>query len=176
MICLVDERISKKAEAELERLGFHTLRMPSYENLGSAVCSHPDMLLFYHSGNIITSRDYYERNPDIFDEIKRFSNASVTLSEDTPNPSYPYDSVFNALVIDDCILLKEDTVSKSIKDYAKEQKLRVINTKQGYPACTVLAFGRSAITADRGILRALKPFDIKTTEISNSDTNCPAIV
>ena len=40
-----------------------------------------------------------------------------------------------------------------------------MNTKQGYPACSVLHFGNSAITADRGLAQVLSENGIKVTLI-----------
>ena len=51
--------------------------------------------------------------------------------------------------------------------------LTSVNVKQGYPACTALAFGNSAITADRGMMAALTSREIKTTLISTADISLP---
>ena len=70
MICLVDERISEKCERSLLKQGFRIIKMPNSDNLGPAVAAHPDMLLFYHHGNLITSSEYCDKVPYIFSDIK----------------------------------------------------------------------------------------------------------
>ena len=155
MVCLVDERISQKCERGLMKHGFRVIKMPRSDKLSDAVASHPDMLIFYHNGNIITSANYCERFPYVFSDIRELSNAAITFTEDTQEPKYPKDAIFNALCADEYIFLKEDTVSQAVKDFAKKEGLKTVNVNQGYPACTVLTFGRYAITGDNGMAEAL---------------------
>lgn len=173
MICLVDERISEKCERGLLKRGFRVIKMPGSDRLSPPVSAHPDILLFYHNNNIITSAEYCEKFPYVFSYIREFSEASITFTSDIQEPKYPNDAIFNALAIGDCIFLKEDTVSDSIKTYAKKNGLRIISVKQGYPACTALAFGCSAITADEGMKRALTQAGFCVTLISNGDISLP---
>lgn len=173
MICLVDERISNKCERALLKRGFRVIKMPPSDRLGTAVASHPDMLLFYHRGNIITSAEYCEKFPCVFSDIREFSNATLTFADELYAHDYPNDAIFNALTIGEFIFIKEDTASLAVKGYAKRAGLTVVPTKQGYPACTVLPFGNSAITADRGIADTLTKQGIKVTLISNGDITLP---
>lgn len=173
MICLVDERISEKCERGLLKRGFGVIKMPRSEKLGTAVASHPDMILFYHSGRLITSSEYCESFSYVFSDIREFSNASLTFTSDVQGPTYPKDAVFNALCANGYIFLKWDTVSEAIKEFAENQGLTAVRVKQGYPACTVLAFGNNAITADRGMAEALSSVGIKVTLISNGDISLP---
>ena len=69
--------------------------------------------------------------------------------------------------------LKEDTVSKGIISYANARGMDIIPTKQGYPACTVLAFGNSAITADCGMAKLLSENGVCVTLIENGEILLP---
>lgn len=173
MICLVDERISEKCERSLLKRGFRVIKMPRSKNLGSSVASHPDMLLFYHNGTLITSSEYCDEIPYIFSDIREFSSTSFIFTSDTQKPSYPQDAIFNALCIGEHVFLKEDTVSDAVKEYTGKRGLTPVAVKQGYPACTVLAFGNNAITADLGMASALSKAGIKVTLISNGDISLP---
>ena len=173
MICLVDERISEKCERSLLKRGFHVIKMPRSKKLGDAVASHPDMLLFYHGGRLITSSEYCESFPYIFSDIRERSKTSLTFTDDTQEPVYPKDAVFNALCIGEYIFFKEDTVSEAIKDYALDNAITSVPVNQGYPACTALVFGNSAITSDSGMARALSKVGINVTVISNGDISLP---
>ena len=174
MICLVDERISEKCERALRIRGFNVIRMPADKRLGEAVASHPDMLIFAHGNTLIANVDYCEKYSYIFTDIREFSKCvKMNFVSDTPGEKYPYDAIFNALVANGHIFYKEDTASRAVKDYAKEAGLIPISVKQGYPACTTLAFGGSAITADPGMKKALSEIGIKVSLIRNGDISLP---
>lgn len=172
--CIVDERISEKCERGLEKAGFKVITLPPSPDLSDAVKSHTDMLIFCHNGNIISSADYCEQFPYVFSDIREFSQkTSFTFTADKHKSQYPYDAIFNALVIGNMIFLKKDTVSKGILDYALKAGLEIVDTKQGYPACTVLAFENRAITADKGMAKLLREKNIEVTEITNGKIALP---
>ncbi len=173
MICLVDERISERCERGLLLRGFRPIKMKRAENLGTAVASHPDMLVFCHGGTLISSAEYCESCSYIFSDIREGADIKMIFTSDSFKSEYPYDAIFNAKVIGEHIYLKEDTVSSAVKDYAEKAGLKTVAVKQGYPACTVLSFGCSAVTADRGMCDALTTNGIKVTLIENGDISLP---
>ena len=174
MICLVDERISAKCERALLLRGFRVIKLPPSESLSEAVASHPDMLTFCHGNKIIASADYCERYPWVFTDIRELSNnAEFLFTSDVFMKEYPRDAIFNALLAKEYILLKEDTVSKSVLEYAKQAGLTPVSVKQGYPACTALVFGGGAITSDRGMCDALSRCGLEVTLINNGDILLP---
>ena len=174
MICLVDERISKKCERSLLLRGARLIKLPPSEKLPSPMASHPDMLLFLHKNRIITSAEYCERYPYIFTDIREFSDsAKFTFTDDVFENKYPRDAIFNALTVGDRVFLKKDTVSRTVISYAESCGFDIVQVKQGYPACTVLAFGNSAITADLGMARTLSDYGVKVTLIENGDITLP---
>ena len=71
----------------------------------------------------------------------------------------------NSLIIGNKIFAKSDTLSDKIKEFAREQGYKICHTNQGYPACTVLSFADSAITADRGMATVLRQEGINVTLI-----------
>ena len=175
MICaLVDERIDKESEVALLKRGFRVIRLPASNSLGAAVASHPDMLLFYYKNRIISSAEYCDRAPYVFSDIRELlPSVNITLTSDSFHKDYPRDAIFNALPIGKHLFCKADSVSRALLDYAAEAGLRVVHTRQGYPACTTLAFGNSAITADAGMARALTERGIKVTLISPGGIELP---
>lgn len=171
---IVDERISPKCERGLLLRGFQTIKCPPSKLLGEAVKSHPDMLMFHYGNRIISSAEYCESFPYVFSDIREMTeNIEFTFSDDSFSPEYPLDAIFNALTVGKYIFLKEDTVSSAITDFAKKTGLEIVKVKQGYPACTTLAFGNSAITADNGMAKALLRCGINVTLISNGDISLP---
>lgn len=168
MICaLVDERIDAGSERALAARGFHVIRLPASKKLGAAVASHPDMLLFYHKNRIITSAEYCDSAPYVFSDIRELlPRVNISFTDESFDAEYPRDAIFNALPVGEYLFCKVDSVSPSLLAYANQAGLKIIPVKQGYPACTTLAFGNAAITADCGMAKALSGAGIKVTLIS----------
>jgi len=163
---IVDERISYSCERALLLGGYHLLKLPRDSHLGEAVCSHPDTLLFFADGEIITTAEYCDDTPYFFSDLREYCpDVKICFTADERKVTYPHDCIMNALVIGKKIFAKTDTLSEKIKEFAKEHGYTLVHTKQGYPACTVLSFGNSAITADRGMASVLEREGVKVTLI-----------
>lgn len=173
-IIIVDNRISQKCERALEKEGFYLIKLPPDPNLGEAVRSHPDTVMFYREGEIITTAEYCDVAAYIFSDLREFApNVKISFTDDRRSDRYPQDCVLNALVIGNKLFCKADTVSDGIKNFALSHGYEIVHTKQGYPACSVLAFGGSAITADRGIASTLENNGIKVTLINEGGISLP---
>ena len=173
-IIIVDNRISQKCERALEKEGFYLIKLPPDPNLGEAVRSHPDTVLFYCDEEIITTAEYCDVAPYIFSDVREFApNVRIGFTDDRRSDRYPYDCVLNSLVIGNKIFCKADTLSEGIKDFATRHGYEIIHTKQGYPACSVLAFGDSAITADRGLAATLENNGVRVTLINEGNVSLP---
>ena len=175
MICIVDERLPREAEETLLSLGYRVIRLPRALGLSEAVSSHPDMLLFFEGRTLISSAEYCDAAIDAFAEISSLTEGlEVRLTADVFTEKYPHDAIFNALVMGDKIFLKEDSVSRAVLQYAKERGLYIYPVKQGYPACTTMKLSDSAaVTADRGMARALSDAGISVTLIENGGILLP---
>lgn len=173
-VLIVDNRITKKCERALEKMGYFLLRLPRDPSLGEAVESHPDTLLFYCDGRIITTVDYCEAASYIFMDLRECCpQVKLCFSDEKRGNKYPSDCIMNALVIGKRIICKSDSVSKAIIDLASELGYEIIHTNQGYPACSVLAFGNSAITADPGLAALLQSIGVKVSLIGNGGISLP---
>ncbi len=173
-IIIVDNRISQKCERALEKEGFYLIKLPADPTLGEAVRSHPDTVLFYCDEEIITTAEYCDVAAYIFSDVREFApNVRIGFTDDRRSDRYPYDCVLNSLVIGNKIFCKADTVSEGIKDFATRHGYEIIHTKQGYPACSVLAFGDSAITADRGLAATLENNGVRVTLINEGNVSLP---
>ena len=174
MIALVDERIGSDEERALMLLGARVIKLAPSKRLGEDVASHPDMLTFYHDGHLITSAEYCEEHQYIMSDIyEGVRGLTLTCTEDVFLERYPHDAIFNALVAGEYIFYKDDSISNEVKEHAKKHGLKPIPVKQGYPACTTLAFGGAAITSDVGMARALSSVGIRVTLIENGDISLP---
>lgn len=173
-IIIVDDRISPKCERALEKEGFYLIKLTADPTLGEVVRSHPDTVMFYRDEEIITTAEYCDVASYIFSDVREFApNVRISFTDDRRSDSYPYDCVLNALVIGKKIFCKADTISEGIKDFATRHGYEIIHTKQGYPACSVLAFGDSAITADRGLAATLENNGVRVTLINEGSISLP---
>ena len=173
-VLIVDERISSVYERGLEKEGFFLIKLPADPNLGDAVRSHPDTVLFCSDGEIISTAEYCDRAAYIFSDIRELCpRVKISFSSDERSGKYPKDCILNALVIGKRIFCKADTVSESIKQFAKRREYEIIHTNQGYPACSVLSFGNAAITADKGLGALLSENGIKVTLIREGHISLP---
>lgn len=163
------------AKRKLSALGCCLIELQPDERLSEPIASHPDMILFYRSGTLISSCSYCERYPFVFEDISRLApSVKLIFTEDRIEKDYPRDAVYNALAADSFIFVNPKTVSGEILKYAKENALTVIETKQGYPACTAVALsGGHAVTADRGMIKAFCRAGIKAYEIQCGYVSLP---
>ena len=167
---LINEKTPENIELSLGKEGFHTERLPSSHELDAPLSSHPDMLIFSSGDTVFTSGSYCEDALYIFSDVREyFPEKKIVCTSEAPGRKYPGDAIFNIRLIGDYAFLKEDTVSHTVKEYLAYIGKRIIPVKQGYPACTTLSFGNSAITADKGMARAMEWCGIKVTLIENGD-------
>ena len=167
-IALINRHTSASAERKLNILGYTTLRLPSADFMDEPLASHPDMLLCKCFDTIVTSSRYCEIAPYVFTDLREYSSIKkLCFTEEEPKRSYPHDAIFNALIGEEIALIKSDTVSRTLIDLLIEKGIKAVHTNQGYPACTTLLFGGSAITADRGVERTLRENGINVTLIEN---------
>ena len=173
-VILVDEKISFECERALMKMGLQPIKLPPDKRLGVAVRSHPDTLIFYHDKQIITTAEYCDDAAYIFSDIRELCPmVRIIFTSDTRGDKYPNDCNTNALVIENNIFCNTTHISDAIKNYAMERGLSIIHTNQGYPACTVLAFGDRAITSDLGMAKILKENGVEVLIINQGHISLP---
>ena len=173
-LLIVDSRISPACERGLLKEGFTLLKLPPDRDLGEAICSHPDSVLFYLNNEIVTTADYCDCASYVFSDLREMCpEVKIHFTSDVRRPVYPYDCIFNAWVIGKYIFCKSDSISSKIKEMADRLGYEICHTNQGYPACTVLSFGNNAITTDRGIAKVLEQKGIDVTLIGNAGISLP---
>lgn len=171
---LVDERISDACERALLLRGFYPIRLPRHPHLPDAICSHPDSLIFYHGKELFAPAEYCDVAPYVFTDIReRHPDITIHFTADELEGSYPRDCKMNALCINNKLFANISSLSESISDYAKKNGIELINTKQGYPACSTLSFGNSVITADKGLEKTFSANGIATALIENGGISLP---
>ncbi len=172
---LVDERISEKCLRTLSLQGFNPITLPRHPSLPDAISSHPDSLMFYSEHELFVPAEYCEVADYIFSDIRKFHpDVKINFTADILGSKYPDDTKMNAKLFGNKLLAKADSLSPAIKEFAQRKNIKIINTAQGYSACTTLALSRSdAITADPGTARDLEKENINVTLLQNGDILLP---
>ena len=172
---IVDDRISEKCERGLMLRGFTPIRLPKDPSLGEAVSSHPDTVLFKLNDEIFTTADYCDSAAYVFSDLREYApHIKINFTSDTRGKSYPDDCKMNALRLGNKIFAKLENLSSAIIRAAKNGGFDLINTNQGYPACTVLALDEShSITADKGMAKTLSENGVEVTLIREGYISLP---
>ena len=163
---IVDSRIRDADKRSLMLSGYSPIELPKSRFLGEEVASHPDTLIFKHRNELLTSADYCDEAAYVFSDIREHHpNVKITFTSDILAKEYPSDTRFNALVCGEELFCRTESISPSVLELAERHGLRVNAVKQGYPACSVLSLGNSAITADRGMAKVMEKRGIDVTLI-----------
>ncbi len=164
---LCDIRISEKCVKALRGLGYTVICLPPWDRLSSPVASHPDMLLFPIEDRVIVSSDYYSFAKNQIDELIKRTNKRLVLANDAASKDYPFDILFNALILGNRIYGKLSHLSRSVLRTAEELGYALSDTKQGYVKCSSLQVGeRAVITADHGLADLFRKNGEDVLEIS----------
>lgn len=176
-IAITDSRIGAEAERRLTLLGYRVITLPSFSRLSEAVASHPDMLIRKIGNEYLSYADYCEEASYVFSDLSVLSvgtGARFCFSADEVKPEYPHDVGLNALLMRDILFCRVASASPLMLELARREGLRVVDVKQGYPACTVLKLSESAaITADQGMAKILEKNGIRVTLITPGSISLP---
>ena len=168
---LVDERISESCCNSLTKEGFTLIKLPAVPSLPSAIASHVDIIAFKLRDKIFFSKAYFET---FFDVAPPLDAQNIHLTERCQGVNYPLDAIFNGLLMGDKLFCKADSFSEEIISEASSLGIKILPVKQGYPACTVLKISdNAAITADKGMAKALRSEGISVLLIENGSISLP---
>ena len=168
---LVDERISEDCCDSLSQEGFTPVKLPAMSSLPSAIASHTDILAFKLGDKIFFSIAYFEA---FFNTLSPLCTQNICLTESCQGKNYPLDAIFNGLLMGDKLFCKADSFSAEIISEASTLGIKTVPVKQGYPACTALKISENAaITADKGMAKALRCEGISVLEIENGSISLP---
>lgn len=171
VFALVDERISDACLSSLEGHGYYVIKLPKMSDINSPIASHTDIISFKLKEKLFFSEKYFNR---FFDILSPLNPQNITLTKDSQGVNYPLDAIFNGLLMGELLFCKSDTFSKEILAIASENGVKAVHVKQGYPACVTLKISENAaITADKGMEKALKSKGISVLTIENGAVSLP---
>ena len=174
-VALVDCRMNVECQRNLLKQGFFLIPMPASNNLPPPLASHPDMLVAKLGDNIITTADYIESFPHVFSDIREYApHIKIHVTDEKFSKNYPFDAILNVLVMGKRVYIKKDSASLALQSLLHALGYKTVNTKQGYPACTVLPLSDTeAITSDSGLKETLTENGVHVTLIENGGISLP---
>lgn len=167
--------ISQEADVyarELEH-NFDVLRLPYDDRLDVPVASHADMNVFLFGEYAVLSRGYVEKYPYVADHLREVCGLKILFSDGERSREYPNDVMLNVLVCGNTAFSLEKYTCREVKELLLRGHINLINVRQGYAACSTLAFGNRLITADRSILRTAVDAGIEVLDISQGGISLP---
>ena len=147
----------------LHTLGIETVALGRSPRLPGPVAYHADMRLFHLGGDEIIA----ERGDGPLCDRLREHSFRVYPSSREPGGSYPHDVPLNCLMLGGRLFGRLDAAEPRILDFCRREGRKLIDVRQGYAKCSVAPLTASAaITADRGLWRALQGEGIETLLLS----------
>lgn len=145
---------------KLQELNVNIIKTKPIEHLIGFEQHHADMQLLIIKDTVFISQDSIYLEEYLKDKYK-------VIIIDSLGREYPNNISLNALHITNKLICKKNSVAPQIIEYSKDNGIVIINTKQGYSRCSVLALNTGAIiTADPSIYKSATSAGIKTLLIS----------
>lgn len=92
---------------------------------------------------------------------------NVIPTKDDIGRKYPECVKLNGLFLQNRLFCKSSSLDNSVKEYCKENNIKIINVNQGYSRCSTAIIGnKAAITSDPSIYNALKKEGIEALKIN----------
>ncbi len=152
MLAILDCRAPLEAEDALVQYGHTALRLPPHPTLPKPVASHPDMLLFFATDAVYTTKAYYEIARAELDLIKKTCEKELRICSRESGEKYPQDILLNAAPIGRYLFCHPTHTATELKLHPA---YTVCSVRQGYAKCATIPIGDNAlITADPSIASA----------------------
>lgn len=165
--CVVGDVESNTLEF-LKSLQVVPLILKKSNKLDNEVAFHADMLFSYlGAGNALISP-----NQELFKNSLIGLGLRVEEAEFEPFKPYPNDILLNATLLGDYLICNEKHTSKKLLNFANENNMNIINSKQGYAKCSICVVNENAIiTEDDGIASLLKNSQIDVLKVQPNQVN-----
>lgn len=162
--CLIGENNTEEI-FELSGLGIECIQLKTNNLLDNEINCHADLLSFnFGNGQVIASKGSIGE-----DVLKRIGITKLLYIDSITSP-YPNDIPLNAAFIGNSIICKVNATASKFIEFAKANKLNIINTKQGYARCNLCIVSDNAvITEDCGLACLLKKYQLDVLTITSGD-------
>ncbi len=162
--CLIGESYTDEIN-ELKELEIECLTLNKNPLLDDEISCHADMNAFnFGNGQVLLN------NGPIGESGLKKMGLEPVFSVSRISSPYPYDIPLNVAFTGKHIICNSTHTAREIIDFANNNNIEIINTKQGYSKCNLCIVSENAIiTEDRGLARLLKNYQYDVLLISSGD-------
>lgn len=158
-IAIVDARISKEIEVNLQKLGMEIIKTIKCNDVDDSIAYHPDIVIhpLTHDTLVIAPNvfEYYQEVLNKFD-IKLIRGEKILKNK------YPDDIAYNVGRLKDVALHNFKYTDPLLKYCLKKQGISFLDVRQGYAKCSLAIISDDiAITSDRIIFNKLHSLGYK---------------
>ena len=159
--CILGENATEAIQF-LKDYGIDPLFVKASSELDEEIASHADIQAMYcGSKTAVISPNQTDLIRAIFE-----LGCRVEVAENKPFSPYPNDVLLNQTILNDVLIGNTDFASEKITEFASNNKLEILQTKQGYSKCSICIVSENAIiTEDNGIANLLKNSQIDVLKI-----------
>lgn len=156
MKVIFGEKYAEKIKKPLEKLGYDCILLSKHKKIEWQINSHADILAF------VTKNDEIIVEPTIKFDLKHIKGETFLKK------GYPNNIAYNALLIGNKLFHNIKYTDKKI--LAQLKGVEIHNVNQGFSRCSVLVIDeKTAITADKGMVKVLTDNRIEVLEINQGD-------
>lgn len=158
-LVIVDGRISKEIQENLEKLGLEILKTIKCEEVHESISYHPDIVIHpvNHKTLIVA--------PNVFEYYRyKLKNKGINIikGEKVLSSKYPNNISYNVGRLSDLAIHNFKYTDEVLKYYLKKENLNFINVKQGYSKCSLsLVNSKVGITSDIPMYKKLTELGYK---------------
>jgi hypothetical protein len=161
MHCVISEDANNAIEF-LNKIGVNTLKTKKSLKLDDEISGHSDLLFNYCGKNYAVIAPNQADLKNIVKEL----GCRVEVAEFEPFSPYPDDILLNTTIINNNMICKKASTSKFLIEFAEENNINIIDSRQGYSKCSICIVNENAIiTEDNGIIALLKNSQIDILKI-----------
>lgn len=158
--CLIGAKYTEEAQ-EFKELGIDVITLPLSPLLDEEINNHADMLSFNCNNEFLIADKH------IKGELDRLLPGVKTVECNDIASPYPNDVRLNATLLGNRLICNKQYTSKELLQWAQNNSIEVISTKQGYCKCNLCVLNNSAvITEDDSLAYLLKIYQINVLKIS----------
>lgn len=153
-IVIIDGRVSEEIINNLKSLNIKTI-IPTIKckDVDDSISFHPDIVMHpINHDTLIVAPNVF----DYYDEKLKGMGIKLIKGTTNLNREYPLDIAYNIGRVDNYAFHKIEYTDQVVKSHFKNEKIEMIDIKQGYSKCSMAIINNSSIiTSDNGIYAKL---------------------
>ena len=166
MLAVIDHRASECVCRALRELNFEILSLPPHPALQKPVASHPDMLLFFASDQILCAKSYLAIAQKELAQISAITKRPIQTIEAELSEDYPHDVLLNAASVGGHLIAHPKAIARELLTHPSYS---LVPTRQGYAKCSVVSVDQNAIiTSDPSIAKSAKQAGIEALLVQSA--------